>query len=48
MFTMWPVGSINDSSINVKKCARHNRLKLRSVNNARSMHCNRDIQDHGQ
>ena len=30
------VGSINDSGINVKKCARRNGFKLQSANNARS------------
>ena len=39
------VGSINDSRINVKKCASRNGLKLRSANTARSMRCNTAVQD---
>ena len=42
------VGSINDSRINVKKCASRNGLKLRSANTARSMRCNTAVQDHGR
>ena len=38
------VGSINDSRINVKKCASRNGLKLRSANTARSMRCNTAVQ----
>ena len=34
---VYNVGSINDSGINGKKCARRNGRKLRSANNARSM-----------
>ena len=37
------VGSIIDSGINVKKCARRNGLKLQSANNARSMRLNRAV-----
>ena len=37
---VYNVGSINDSRINVKKCASRNGLKLRSANTARSMCCN--------
>ena len=42
------VGSINDSRINVKKCASRNGLKLRSANTARSMRCNTAVQDRGR
>ena len=42
------MGSINDSRINVKKCASRNGLKLRSANTARSMHCNTAVQDRGR
>ena len=42
------VGSINDSRINVKKCASCNGLKLRSANTARSMRCNTAVQDRGR
>ena len=42
------VGSINDSRINVKKCASRNGLKLRSVNTARSMRCKTAVQDRGR
>ena len=42
------VGSINDSRINVKKCASRNGLKLQSANTARSMRCNTAVQDRGR
>ena len=42
------VGSINDSRINVKKCASRNGLKLRSANTTRSMRCNTAVQDRGR
>ena len=42
------VDSINDSRINVKKCASRNGLKLRSANTARSMRCNTAVQDRGR
>ena len=42
------MGSINDSRINVKKCASRNGLKLRSANTARSMRCNTAVQDRGR
>ena len=42
------VGSINDNGINVKKCARHNGLKLKSTKKARSMCLNRAVQDCGR
>ena len=42
------VGSINDSRINVKKCASRNGLKLRSANTAKSMRCNTAVQDRGR
>ena len=42
------VGLINDSRINVKKCASRNRPKLRSANTARSMRCNTAVQDRGR
>ena len=45
---VYNVGSINDSRINVKKCARRNGLKLLSANTARSMRCNTAFQDRGR
>ena len=45
---VYNVGSINDSRINVKKCASRNGLKLRSANTARSMRCNTAVQDRGR
>ena len=42
------VGSINDSRINVKKCASRNGLKLLSANTARSMRCNTAVKDRGR
>ena len=45
---IYNVGSINDSRINVKKCASRNGLKLRSANTARSMRCNTAVQDRGR
>ena len=45
---LYNVGSINDSRINVNKCASRNGLKLRSANTARSMRCNTAVQDRGR
>ena len=45
---IYNVGSINDSRINVKKCASRNGLKLRSANTARSMPRNTAVQDRGR
>ena len=45
---VYNVGSINDSRINVKKCASRNRLKLQSANTTRSMRCNTAVQDRGR
>ena len=42
------VGSINDSKINVKKCASPNGLKLRPANTARNMRSNTAVQDRGR
>ena len=42
------VGSINDSRINVKKCASRNGPKLGSANTARSMRCSTAVQDRGR
>ena len=42
------VGSVNDSRIYIKKCARRNGLKLRSANTARSMRCNTAVRDRGR
>ena len=45
---IYDVGLINDSRINVKKCASRNGLKLRSAYTARSMRCNTAVQDRGR
>ena len=45
---VYNVGSINDSRINVKKCARRNGLELRSANTARDMRYNTTVQDLGR
>ena len=45
---VYNVGLINDSRINVKKCASRNGLKLRSANTASSMRCNTAVQDRGR
>ena len=42
------VDSINDSRINVKKCASCNGLKLQSANTGRSMRCDTAVQDRGR
>ena len=45
---VYNVGSIDESRINVKKCATRNGFKLRSANTARSMCCNTAVQNPGR